>query len=143
MTKSTKSPKAQVIDFVSRAEKSTNMNAKIFTTLVDVKVQLQGVTSEMQNVNTKVNVLTDEIKDLREALYNPDHGVYVQLHDAATKTEIENLTKEKNSLASKVKSLLLWRKRVLWFIGVTFTTLLTAGAKPMWTFIISHIKFVN
>lgn len=118
------------------------MDSKVFNALVDVKAELKGVINEVQNVNGKIDGLVDEVKILKTALYEPEHGVYVQLHDAATKKEFEILMREKSSLAAKVKDLLTWKKRMLWFFGITTTTLLTAGAKPLWAFITAHVKFV-
>ena len=86
-------------------------------TLIEVSTKLNSVLDGIDSIKEKQDALASDISKIKEAVYNPDEGLYARL-----------------------KALEGWKETSTRLTWIIVTTLAGLGTATMWNMLINHSK---
>lgn len=114
---------------------------------LQVKLNSQALNGGFDKLSDKVdsvvlsqNEMKADVKDIKEALYDPSEGVFARVRDAKDDT-----AKNLSVLSTELIEVKKWKKNVvsvlLWIVGGVGTGLLALAGKVLWSYISGHLTF--
>ena len=82
---------------------------------------------QIKHIDTKQDEMLSDVKSIKEAIYNPENGLYARVK--ALETKIEHLEKDKASILVKtdIEKLTEWKNglsKFMWSIGIAIAGLI-------------------
>lgn len=82
---------------------------------------------QMKHIGSKQDEMLSDVKSIKEAIYNPENGLYARVK--ALETKIEHLEKDKASVMVKsdIERIIEWKEglsKFIWTIGISIAGLI-------------------
>tara|TARA_B100000579_G_C22043997_1_gene493976 strand:- start:12 stop:362 length:351 start_codon:yes stop_codon:yes gene_type:complete len=114
---------------------SDNVDKTLF---VELDGKMQRLMDGIDSVKEKQDVMADDIAKIKEAVYNPDEGLYARIRELeGYKLKVEELSHPDHGIYARLKQMEAWKastSKIMWMI---ITSLIGLATATLWSTIIS------
>jgi cell fate (sporulation/competence/biofilm development) regulator YlbF (YheA/YmcA/DUF963 family) len=102
---------------------------------INTAVGFAEIKGHLQRLEESFSTMAKDIHKIKEAVYNPDYGIYSRLKDVEIKVkDHEKIVQIEN----KVEKLTAWKDSVARIVWTAFTGVIVSTGLTVWNFIKAH-----